>query len=137
MNPNGDPNEIDQEELFNQRVQETEKEILDTLTRYSRKSVESLRVDEKAFIQARRDYLTDEQKNKWEDVLREKLPRPDGQPNEEEEAALNELTRKELERQAEIVGIDEETIKKAKKNQDLIDLIEEKKEELKKAEQGE
>lgn len=137
MNPNADPNELDQEELYDLRVAETEKAIHDTLTQYSRKPVESLRVDEKAFIQARRSYLSEEQQKRWADVLTEKLPRPDGQANEEEEKAIAEMTRKELERQAEIVGVDAEAVKKAKKNQDLIDLIEARKEELKKAEEGE
>lgn len=137
MNPNADPNELDQEELYDLRVAETEKKIHDTLTQYSRKPVESLRVDEKAFIQARRSYLSEEQEKRWADVLTEKLPRPDGQVNEEEEKVIAEMTRKELERQAEIVGVDAEAVKKAKKNQDLIDLIEAKKEELKKADEGE
>lgn len=137
MNPNGDPNELDMEELYDQRVAENEKKIQDTLTQYSRKPVQSLTRDQKAFIQARRDYLSDEQRNKWEGVLKEKLPRRDGTMPEEEEKAINEMTRKELERQAEIVEVNAADIKKAKTNQDLINLIEARKEEIKKAENGE
>lgn len=120
MNPNADPNELDQEELYDLRVAETEKKIHDTLTQYSRKPVESLRVDEKAFIQARRSYLSEEQEKRWADVLTEKLPRPDGQVNEEEEKVIAEMTRKELERQAEIVGVDAEAVKKAKRIKTLL-----------------
>lgn len=134
MNPNGDPNELDMEELFNQRVSDTEKLIHDTLAQYQRKPVDTLRVDEKAFIQARREYLTDEQRNKWADVLTEKLPRPDGQPNEEEEKVIAEMTRKELERMGAEVGLTEEEMKKAKKNSDLQDLIKQKQIELEKGE---
>ena len=137
MNPNADPNEVDQEELYDLRVAENEKKIHDTLTQYQRKPNETLTRDQKAFIQARRSYLSEAQQDRWADVLKEKLPRPDGTMPAEEAKAIDEMTRKELERQAEIVGVDADAVKKARKNDDLIALIEARKEELKKAEQGE
>lgn len=127
MNP-----EQQEQDRLQQRLDEATAEIEKALQNIFKKSIDYLTDEDKRFLQARVSYLDDAQKSKYEKILKAKVPRPDGK---EEEKEIEELTRKELENIAGEIGIDQEKIKKAKRNQDLVDIIEEKKEEIKKAEE--
>lgn len=122
-----------EQELLNQRIDEAEAEIHAVLKKIFRKGLHELNVEDKAFLQARRSYLDDAQLSKYDKVLKEKLPRPDGK-DVEEEKEIEALTRKELEAMATNIGISEEDQKKARKNSDLQELIKNKQEELEKGE---
>lgn len=104
---------------INKRRFDTDKAIDDTLKNLFRKAKDSLSVEDKAFIQARRSYLTDAQREEYKSVLDEKLPRPDGEGQEE---GLIEKTRPELEAMATDLKIDNP--EKFKNKQELVDAIE-------------
>jgi len=122
-----------EKELLERRIEEGEKEIDDAIRKIYRKPIPNLSLDDKRFLQARRSYLNKEMTEKYEDVLKEKLPRPDGQ-DVEEEKQIEELTHKELEKMAKEIGIEESEIKKATSNPKLQELIKQKQEELEKGE---
>ena len=53
-----------------------DEQIVEALETITVKTPEELRVDEKAHLQARASYLNGDEKKKFKDVLKEKLPRP-------------------------------------------------------------
>lgn len=125
MNPSDNPNDQGQEAMtreIDKRRFETDKEINDTLNKIVRKGPKGLTLDDKRFLQARRSYLSRVDFEEFEEVINEKLPRPDGQ-NEAEE----ELTRIELDTKARELGIeDPEKLPNKKAVQDAIAEIENK-----------
>lgn len=96
-------------------MDDTSKKKLDEITA---KEPAALTEGDIVFLKARRSYLTADQLTRYAEVL--------GQSDEEEEKALNEMTRAELEDVAKELGLDpDEYAKKA----DLIAAIEEKQSE--------
>jgi hypothetical protein len=123
-----------EQQLLEQRQEEADKELSEALRKIFKKPVPYLTLEDKKFLQARREYLNKDQTEKYEDVLNEKLPRSDGQPNKQEEKEIEVMTRKELEIMAETEGLTKEEIKKARTNADLQDAIRAKQEEKEKGE---
>lgn len=118
------------QQLLEQRREEAEKEIHEALNKIFRKPIRHLSDYDKAFIKARVSYLTKEQKETYAEVLKEEIKDPNKEAREAEEKELEVLTRKELEEIATKLQIPEDLIKKAKKNADLQELIEQRKEAL-------
>ncbi len=121
-----------------ERQEAANAELHEALAHIFKKSISELHLDDKRFLQARRSYLDERQLEKYSSVLKEKLPRPDGQPNAQEEELIAQLTRKELEIMAERFGIEDVSDKKIfPKNADLVAVIEKKKEEERKRKEAE
>lgn len=123
------PEETEAEKL-QKRIDEADAEIETALKKILKKEQRLLTIDDKRFLQARRSYLTRSQQEDYEAVLKEKLPRPDGQPNPEEEVLLENMVRKDLEAMATRLGIEGAEDKKLfKTNNDLVEAIKAKQKE--------
>lgn len=113
-----------EEQRLQERFETADAEIEKVLKKILKKDIFFLTDDDKRFLQARRAMLDDYQQQKYSGVLSEKLPRPDGQPNPEEERQIEQLTRKELEAMAVSIGIETPEDKKLyRTNADLQDAI--------------
>lgn len=123
-----------EQQLLEQRQEEAQKELDEALKKIFRKPVQHLTLDDKRFLQARRSYLNKEMTEKYEDVLKEKLPGRDGKIAAEDEKEIEVMTRKELEAMAETEGLTKDEIKKARTNADLQAAIKQKQEEKEKGE---
>lgn len=123
------PEETEAEKL-QKRIDEADAEIETALKKILKKEQRLLTIDDKRFLQARRSYLTRSQQEDYEAVLKEKLPRPDGQPNPEEEVLLENMVRRDLEAMATRLGIEGAEDKKLfKTNNDLVEAIKAKQKE--------
>lgn len=123
------PEETEAEKL-QKRVDEADAEIEAVLKKIFKKEHHLLTVDDKRFLQARRSYLTRSQQEDYEKELKEKLPRPDGQPNPEEEVQLENMVRKDLEAMAIRLEIKDAADRKVfPKNEDLVNAIKAKQKE--------
>lgn len=124
MNP-----EDQEKERMQKRLDDADAELQKALTKIFRKAHHELTIEDKAFLQARRSYLTQAQTEEYDSELNEKLPRPDGQ-DEDEATDLQHMTRANLNIMAADLGIETPEDKKVyKTNQDLIDAIEAKQKE--------
>lgn len=119
MNP-----EDQEKERLQARIDAADAELQKELKRIFKKTPAGLNVDDKRFLQARRSYLTQAQQEEYADALNEKLPRPDGQTQEE---TLGEKSRADLELIATDLGIEEP--KKIKNKEALVEAIEAKQKE--------
>lgn len=110
------------------RIDEADAEIRKALETIFRKPKTHFTVEDKRFLQARRSYLTQAQLDEYSEVLKEKLPRPDGKKEEEKE--INELTRAELEKMATQEGVENPSDRKLyRTNADLQEAIKQKQKE--------
>jgi len=113
-----------QDEEVQQKLQdrqdEADKELGEALKAIFKKPIQNLTAADKAFLQARRSYLDDTILRKYDKVLSEKLPRPDGT---EEEEVLEEMARKDLEIMGTRLGIEDVSKKAFPKNEDLVNAI--------------
>lgn len=122
-----------EEKRMQDRIDAADAELEKAFVKIFKKAIPFLTIEDKRFLQARRSYLDDRQLEKYAEVLREKLERPDGQKTEEEEQVI-ELTRKELEAMATRIGIETPEDKKVyRTNADLQAAIKEKQAEEQKA----
>jgi hypothetical protein len=122
MNPN-DQNENQMALDIEKRRVDTEAEIYKIINAILRKNHSMLTQEDKGFLQARRDYLTDAQRDDYKKELSENLD-PNAVQSKDEVPSLALLTRRDLEAKAKALGIMDPSTKAYKKNEDLIKAIE-------------
>lgn len=117
----------DEEQELQNRKDKAEEEIRTNLEKIFRKG-DKLTAQDKAYLKARRTYLSKADAEAYKDVLNEKVaPIKDT----EDEKKLEEMERKDLEKMAKQIGIEDADDKKAyKTNKALQDAIKAKQEEL-------
>lgn len=106
------------------RQKETDQKIQKRLHTITRKNVEQLSSDDKAFLQARASYLSRSDREVYADIIAGDYS---GQPVEAKEPkivekSLKKMNRSELEVKALELGLD--NLEQYETNQDLIDAIE-------------
>lgn len=111
------------------RMAAGEQAIYDALAKIFKKNIAFLTLDDKRFLQARRSYLDEAQTAKYQSVLKEKLPRPDGQVDEEQEKLIDNMVRSDLETMATNMGFEDVSKKAFKTNADLVAAIKAKQQE--------
>lgn len=122
MNP-----EDQEKNRMQQRIDDADAELQKVFKAIFKKAPHELTVEDKRFLQARVSYLGNDHKEKYADALEEKLPRPDGQEDEEEQ--LVDKSRKELEQMANDLGIEDASPKAYSNKEKLVEAIEEKQKE--------
>ena len=82
-----------------------DEKLEDALYEITKKEPAALNKDEKAFLRARRTYLTKEQKETFKEVLNEKPEPKDGETGNDPVAELAKKQRKDLDKLAEEMGL--------------------------------
>ena len=96
------------------RRKENDEIVMAVLRGILKKTKDSLTIQDKAFLQARSSYMTQAERDAYNDILNEKLfdvPLPQDEEVIKEVKEV-EPTRKELEAQAEVLGIESPSDKK-------------------------
>jgi hypothetical protein len=112
-------NEDREKKFYEARVKENEDKIAKEFKRIFDKRHQGVTIDEKRFLQARRDYLTRAEQEEYKEELTEDLT------GGTFTNPLENLTRKELEARLQAVGVQDTSNKVYRTNADLISAIEE------------
>lgn len=104
-----------EERVAKANVERAKAQIVEALEVITEKTPNELRIDEKAHLQARASYLSEDDKKKFKDVLKEELPSPDAKEIPLPEAPAHIMTVEQAEVALKKAKEVEKEAKKAKK----------------------